>query len=174
MRSGEKEAASEAETALEKALAIAPEDPMVLTYHGSLLVLKGRDAKLPFRKMQLANSGLAKMENAVRLAPEDVEIRMQRALHCLGVPPIFNRADTAVVDFSYLLRLAEKHPRMIPEKMQASIMLELAEAYMVVRKPSEAERLLSHIVEQFAGSDGAAKAAGMLEEISGETKSSKE
>jgi len=164
-RKGDAKAARTAEKALEEAVAMAPNDPRVLTYQGSLLILKGREAKLPFRKMQLVNAGLEKMDRAVKLAPKSVDARLQRAMHCLGLPAIFQRADTAVADFSYLLALAESQPGTLSDKMRAGIGLKLADAYLLCHRQGDALRALRQVAETFPGSEEAREASRRLDEL---------
>jgi len=162
-REGDREAARKAERDVERARELAPRHPRVLLFSGCVKILRGRDASLPFRKMQLVNSGLADMDEATRLAPDDVQVRLTRAMYCLALPAIFARADTAVVDLSHLKALADARTGALPQSLEATVLYQLARAYAATNRPEEAEALLLRVRKQFPESEEAEAASRMLQ-----------
>ena len=89
--------------------ALAPDEtaaPLVLAYLGSAQTLQGRDAWLPWNKMRVTESGLAKIDKALRMLdarhetarlrgnPVAAQTRLIAAATFLAVPDfIFHRAD---------------------------------------------------------------------------------
>lgn len=142
---GDKAALKKAEKYLDRALSLAPDDPQTLVLHGSMLALKGRDAKLPIMKMRHVQNGLKEMDRAVELAPMDFEIRYQRGAYSLNLPDIFDRAGTAVEDFEHLLKMATQTPDSLSGEEVTGIRLYLAQAKIKVGDVEEARALLEKV-----------------------------
>ena len=146
-RRGDGDAVGKAEAHLDRALELAPDDPQILALSGTVLCLKGRDAKLPVFKMRHVQKGLKKMDRAVELAPMDFGIRWQRGATCLNLPPVFERSGTAVEDFTQLLAMAEHAPQSVPPAQVVEIKLNLARARMAAGESDAARALLGEMVE---------------------------
>jgi len=108
---GDKKAVKQAESLFKKLLQLEPKNAEVLSWYGSILTMKGRDAWLPFFKIKYVNDGLKEMDKAVKLAPNNITVRMVRAETCLALPEnIFRQTEIAVADLEYLLRLGKEQP----------------------------------------------------------------
>lgn len=165
-RRGDGDAVGKAEAHLDRALELAPDDPQILALSGTVLCLKGRDAKLPVFKMRHVQKGLQKMDRAVELAPMDFGIRWQRGATCLNLPPVFERSGTAVEDFTQLLAMAEHAPESMPPEQVVEIKLSLARARMAAGETDAARALLDEMVES-GSEETAARARALLAELDG-------
>lgn len=166
-QSGDAKALNKAEEYLDKALSLSPDDPQILVLHGSMLALKGRDAKLPIMKMRHVQNGLKEMDRAVELAPMDFAIRYQRGAYCLNLPDIFERAETAVEDFESLLAMAAQSPDSLSTDTVAGIRLNLAQAKLKVGDLEEARELLESVMVLSPGTATADRAKTLLEKLDG-------
>lgn len=77
-----------------------------MTMYGSLKTIMGRDAFLPWNKMKYVEQGCDKMDKAVQLAPDNLNIRITRALNNINLPSFFNRITYCLEDFEFI----QKHP----------------------------------------------------------------
>lgn len=75
---------------------------MALAYYGSLMTLMGRDAFLPWNKMKYVEQGCDKMDKAITIQPDNITIRMTRAMNNVNLPDFFNRIGYILEDFKYL------------------------------------------------------------------------
>lgn len=100
---GNSAAVDQALQILQPLLAGDPENPVYKVYHGSCLALKGRDVLWPMKKLDYARAGFAELDQAVALAPENLEVRFIRAMCGLNVPRFFGRLDQAAEDFDFLM-----------------------------------------------------------------------
>ena len=166
-RGGDGAALKKAQEHLDRALTLAPDDPEVLMLHGSMLVLKGRDATLPVMKMRHVQNGLKEMDRAVELAPMNFGIRYQRGAYCLNLPDMFQRTGTAVEDFEHLLTMAKHAPDKLSSEDVAGIRLNLAQAKLKAGRVEEARALLESIRTDMPGTAYASQASAMLDEIDG-------
>ena len=73
-----------------------------MVYYGSLLTIKGRDAFLPWSKMSYVKEGCELMDKAVRMDPENINLRIRRAINNINLPGIFNRKSYFLEDFDYI------------------------------------------------------------------------
>lgn len=71
-------------------------------YYGSLLTLKGRDAFLPWKKLSYVEEGCDEMDKAVKIAPENITVRLTRAINNIHLPGFFNRLTYCLEDFNFL------------------------------------------------------------------------
>ena len=105
---GDKEAVDKAVEFLEKALKLNPKSALAMAYLGSAYTLKGRDAPRPWDKMKFTKKGIALLDKAVRLDPENIRVRLERGINSLALPEFFGRLNVAKEDFDFLLKKAEK------------------------------------------------------------------
>ena len=80
-----------------------PADPLLLAYSGAATALQARAALLPWKKLSLADAGLARLDKALALlrpahdaqlrrgTPASLETRFVAANTFLGMPSMFNR-----------------------------------------------------------------------------------
>ncbi|MFH1613182.1 MAG: hypothetical protein ABIB46_05625 [bacterium] len=125
---GNKNAVKKSAIYFKKLLQIKPENSEALTWYGSILTMKGRDAIFPLLKLKYVNDGLTQMDKAIKLDSTNITIRMIRGNTCLALPEnIFHRIKTSIEDFEYLLLLNEK--KSFDKNLLATIYLGLGNAY---------------------------------------------
>lgn len=95
-----------AEILFEEILKEKPDHVEALVTYGSLKTLMGRDAFLPWNKMKYVEQGCDLMDKAVQMAPDNVRIRITRALNNINLPSFFNRITYCLEDFEFI----RKHP----------------------------------------------------------------
>jgi tetratricopeptide (TPR) repeat protein len=93
---------------LKEASAAAPTDAQVMVYLGSAQTMIARDSWNVMTKMSEVNKGTALIDKAVRLAPDDITVRMVRMTNGLALPGFFGRAPKAREDLVYLHGLLAK------------------------------------------------------------------
>ncbi len=74
-----------------------------LVYIGALTALKGKHSKLPWSKMKWVKRGLPIMDQAVEMAPREVEVRFIRGMTCFYLPSFFERKNQAIEDFNVII-----------------------------------------------------------------------
>ncbi len=166
-REGDKDAGKKADKYLKKAVKLAPADCRALTLHGSVLILKGRDAMLPMNKMRHVNNGLELFDRAVTIQPNDFETRFQRANYCANLPGIFNRMGTAVGDFRHLLTMSIHSPDAVEPGYVTYIKLTLARLLDVQNETAEATALLQELIDTPPTEDAPARAEKLLAGMKG-------
>jgi hypothetical protein len=90
--------------------ALAHDDPgnsVVDAYSGSLELLDAAHTWVIWDKRRLANEGLAKMDEAVNRAPEELEVRFIRAASTWHLPFFYKRREQAASDFTFIAPRAE-------------------------------------------------------------------
>lgn len=76
-----------------------------LVYIGALHTIKAKHTFFPFDKLKFAKEGLSIMDNALTLAPEDVEVLFVHGTICHNLPGLFKREDDAQRDFQKIVEL---------------------------------------------------------------------
>lgn len=108
---GDADAARRARTLLERLHGEAPNNPRVLAYRGSSLLLAAKRTLLFWEKGDLAEAGLRDLDRAVELAACDFEVRFLRAVSSRELPSFFGRKALAEADFLWLAERAEESVR---------------------------------------------------------------
>lgn len=105
---GNDEAAERATTMLIAFARDHPHDPMIRAYLGSARLLEARRTWALWRKGALGQEGLTLLDEAVRLAPEDFEVRFIRGVSTYHLPTLFGRAEQAAADIGWVAARAEE------------------------------------------------------------------
>jgi tetratricopeptide (TPR) repeat protein len=84
-----------------------PGDPVVDAYTGSLELLDAARTWAVWDKRRLANEGLAKMDQAIERAPDNLEARFIRAASTWHLPFFYKRRDQSASDFTFIAPRAE-------------------------------------------------------------------
>jgi tetratricopeptide (TPR) repeat protein len=113
---------------LEQAHQKKSDDTVVLCYLGSAYTLLAKDASDPSSKMSNVSKGIGLMDKAVRMAPDDISVRLIRANNSKNLPKFLNRRSVAYEDFEYLAGLFEKKPDVSPS-LKLSVYRNLAALY---------------------------------------------
>ncbi len=95
---------------LSKAHEINKNDKETMCYLGSATTMMAKTTWNPFKKTSYVDKGIALMDKAVELDPDNVSVRMTRAMNSIRLPSMFNRRDIAVEDFEHLVDIIEKKP----------------------------------------------------------------
>src|ERR1700761_6892598 len=84
-----------------------PGNSVVDAYSGSLELLEAAHTWAIWDKRRLANEGLAKMDQAVNRAPDNLEARFIRAASAWHLPFFFKRREQSASDFAFIAPRAE-------------------------------------------------------------------
>ena len=161
---GDKKAVKRAKKLFEKLLELEPKNVEALVWYGSVLTLKGRDILFPISKLGYVNNGIEKMDKAVELAPDNINVRMIRAHNSLNLPGMFHRIKIAITDFEHLLTLREKRQEEFSKSLLAKIFLGLGKAYSKKGDITKARENWQEAVELLPDSKEAEMARILLEE----------
>jgi tetratricopeptide (TPR) repeat protein len=134
---GDKKAVKSAEEHLNKALELDRTNALALAYLGSVWTLKGRDAFFPWNKMKNVEKGMDKIDKAVDMSPDNLRVRMLRAMNSLNLPPFFHRLQYSLKDFTYITDNPEF--KNWPTESQSMVYYNLGLAFEKDEKPNEAK-----------------------------------
>ena len=81
---------------------VSDDDPKVLAYAGSIELKEASRAFAPWKKGKLAKAGLELLDEAVKRAPDDLEVRFVRAASTFPLPKMFGRNQQSEADFAWL------------------------------------------------------------------------
>lgn len=95
-------------TRMEKLESSLREQPLLRAYYGSACVARAR-LVTDHQKPRWLRRGMGELDEAVAQAPEDLQVRLLRAVTCAVLPRLAGRSDTAASDFEWLLARARKH-----------------------------------------------------------------
>lgn len=107
---GDKHAVDECIAKLERALKTQPDNQLGRVYLGSTYTLRSRDLGFGLGKWKALQHGVALMDEAVAAAPNDVHVRLLRALTTQALPAILGRRKSAQDDFETLVSLVASDP----------------------------------------------------------------
>lgn len=145
---GDKEATRKAHELLKAAYEAQPDNPLVQAYFGSATALMGRDAVDPNERFAEALRGVRILDEAVRRAPDNVQIRLLRGYVCLRLPEgFFQRSHVAAEDFLYVVRLYERDRDRLPEGLYWQALFELGTAYRNMGNLGEAVTTWKKLLE---------------------------
>ena len=104
---GKKESVDKALKIYEKLVKNNKEDSLLNAILGSVYFLKSRDANF-FKKMGWVNKGKRFHDEAVKLNPDNIFVRMERGILSLNLPGFLGRFNFAVKDFLFLEKKINK------------------------------------------------------------------
>jgi hypothetical protein len=131
-------AAEERFTAL---LAVAPTHARALAHRGEARVMRGVlliPTSLP-SALEFFQSGMADMDRAVSIAPDDLTVRITRGISYVEFPPYYNKQPVARQD----LEAAVAHPQFsgLPEHVRDRVVTALQRAQRATAEPAQAGRV---------------------------------
>lgn len=151
-----------------------PGDPLMLAYAGASEALRATTTMLPWRKMQHAEDGLARLDKALSLlqagahegpgprgTPVALDVRFVAANTFLALPSFFNRQARGAQLLSEVLGsplLARS-----PLPFQGSVWMRAAEQARSEQRPDDARRWLQQVVAR--GAPQAAQAQAQLKAL---------
>lgn len=89
---------------LEQALAGDPNNAYALGYYGSILSLKARDASMPWTKVKYAKQGFEQLDKSIEMNPDDLDVRLIRAMNSYQVPKFMKRLTLSIEDFNFIIK----------------------------------------------------------------------
>ena len=95
---------------MRQALELEPTNSAALALLGSIYTIKGRDVFWPTHQLRLVREGNAIMDDAVRLAPDDLRTRLLRAFNNAHMPEFLGRTEVVRADLAWLWEKVEKEP----------------------------------------------------------------
>ena len=171
--SGDEAAIGAAAQAWQEVVSADPGNPLARAYFGAATTMRARTTLLPWRRMSLAEDGLAQIDKALALltvehdqpaagrAAVAVETRFVAARTFLAVPSMFNRE----LRGQRLLDEARAHPAwaQAPARFQAQVWWAAAQQSLKAGRKSEARQLLQQVVAVDGPQAGDARA--LLKEL---------
>jgi tetratricopeptide (TPR) repeat protein len=100
-----------AEKYFHQLLALEPTNALAMALLGSTLTMKGRDALWPNTQIKHVKEGNRTMDAAVKLAPDDPEVRFVRAINNFHMPKFLGREEIVQADFAWLWEQLQVHPK---------------------------------------------------------------
>ncbi len=100
---GDHRAVKQGEEIFKKALSLDSTNAFAMGYYGSILSLKARDAKMPWTRIKYAKRGFEQLDKSVQINPDDLNIRLIRAMNSYQVPKIMKRLNLAMEDFNFII-----------------------------------------------------------------------
>ena len=122
------ETVHKAEEYLNRAGNAFPKDYTLMAAHGSVLTMMAQFETKTANKLKFVKQGTRKLDRAVRKAPDNIEVLMQRGHNSLALPAFLNRAHFAQKDFQAVLKTVgdEKGPQ-----FKAMLLYKLGKAYQI-------------------------------------------
>ena len=97
-----------AEGYFKRLLAIDPNHAMARVRYGSVLTMKARDALWPITRLNYVKAGNREMDAAVKIAPNDAQVRFARAVNNFHMPDIMGREEIVQEDLAWLWQQAQQ------------------------------------------------------------------
>jgi len=137
---GEQDSAEEALKLFESLHQQVPNDAEVLAFYGNACTI---EAKYSFvlTKLSWAHQGFNYLDAAVKNAPEDVTVRVVRALNSAQVPGFLGRDATAREDFAWIMQRLNDHPQEFSQELVRSIYYYAGEFALAHDEPKAVELL---------------------------------
>jgi len=101
---GDKKAVDKGKQIFEKVLSLNPTNAFATGYYGSILSLKARDASMPWTKIKYAKRGFRQLDKSIQMNPDDLDVRLIRAMNSYQVPKIMKRLNLAIEDFNFIIK----------------------------------------------------------------------
>jgi len=155
----------------EQALAADPTDPQALVWHGSGTLFRSGQA---FNRGDMSTGGelwargLAEMDRAVGLAPDEIAVLIPRAATLLQatrtMPPDAARPliESAVHDYEHVLELQASYFASLGDHPKGELLFGLAEGYARLGQPVKARAYFERLVSDAPGSGQAPRAREWL------------
>jgi tetratricopeptide (TPR) repeat protein len=96
-----------AEGYFKRLLAIDTNQAMARVRYGSVLTMKARDTLWPIKQLSYVKAGNREMDAAVKIAPNDDQVRFARAVNNFHMPDIMGREEIVQEDLAWLWQQAQ-------------------------------------------------------------------
>jgi tetratricopeptide (TPR) repeat protein len=101
---GDHKAVEQGEEMLKKAVSLDPNNAYATGYYGSILSLKARDASMPWTRVKYAKQGFDQLDKSIEMNPNDLDVRLIRAMNSYQVPKIMKRLPISLEDFDFIIK----------------------------------------------------------------------
>jgi len=160
---GDKSAVKKAIETAERALELDPGNALALAIRGSATTLRGRDAWLPWKKLDYVEEGCDDLDKAVEMAPNNVDVRLFRAVNSLNLPGFFKRLHYAVKDLKHIRSLP--YFDRLPADLRATVFYYSGIAYQKSGQVERGSQMLQQAVKAAPESEYGKRAAAELARI---------
>ena len=149
---GDPEDGEAARRLMERARALAPEDPFVRTLHGAMLAFVTKFAWYPVERLTLVNLGVEEMTSAIDSVPAEQEerlatLRRHRGMGGATVPEsVFRLNALGREDLDYVWTVARKHPGLFLPHDTAEFTLKRGELYLQSGEKEEARKCFRELL----------------------------
>jgi tetratricopeptide (TPR) repeat protein len=116
-------AAELAEKYFKRLLALDNKHAMGMALLGSTLTMRARDAFWPKTRLDYVRRGIKTMDEAVKLAPDDPDVRLVRAINNYHMPHFLDRDQMARTDFIWIWEKVNEHPEKYKEDLRQNAAL---------------------------------------------------
>jgi tetratricopeptide (TPR) repeat protein len=127
-----------AEGYFKRLLAIDLTNAMARVRYGSVLTMKARDAFWPTTRLSFVKAGNREMDAAVKLAPQDAQVRFARAVNNFHMPAIMGREEIVHEDLVWLWQQAQQADTPLKVDQKQSIALYYGQTLRKQNKLDEA------------------------------------
>lgn len=152
----------DAEALFKKILTAKKDHVEARVYYGSLLTLKGRDAWIPWDKLNFVEQGCDQMDKAVQIDPNNLTVRITRAQNNINLPSFFKRISYCLVDLKFITN----HPAFesFDERMKQQLLSLYGQALMANDETEASIEMYSRVVAINKDSDYGKSAAEIISE----------
>lgn len=157
----EKETVHKAEKYLSKAVKVLPKNYDLMASHGSVLTMMAQFESKTGNQLKYVKLGTRKMDRAVKKAPGNIMVLMQRANNALNLPTFLNRAHFAQKDFKTILNIVGDKNGPV---FKANVLYHLGKAYQITNDLDEAKEYWQQAT-QLSAPKWSAKAKDALEDL---------
>jgi tetratricopeptide (TPR) repeat protein len=127
-----------AESYFKRLLAIDPDNAMGRVMYGSILTMKARDTLWPLTRLNYVKAGNREMDAAVKIAPNDAEVRFARAVNNFHMPDIMGREEIVQEDLAWLWQQAQLLDTKLKVSQKQTIALRYGQTLQKKNKLDEA------------------------------------
>jgi tetratricopeptide (TPR) repeat protein len=153
---GDHKAVERGEELLQKALSLDPNNAYAMGYYGSILSLKARDASMPWTKVKYAKQGFEQLDKSIQLNPDDLDVRLIRAMNSYQVPKFMKRLPLSLEDFDFIIKHS-KFESWTPDH-RAFVYLHFGKALEKDEQPEKAKEFFELAMKEAPGSKAAQEA----------------
>lgn len=116
-----------------------PENPMLLAALADCHSLLGRSAEEPSEMFAEALTAMKYFDDALKLDPENIRLRLMRAAQSLRLPEaFFKRTATAIGDLEYIVSRYDNDPTVLPKDLYHRVLYHLGCAHRRLGREEEA------------------------------------
>lgn len=165
--SGDDEALKRGEVSCEKALKENPKNAEALVWRGAIRVFQGGQyfgKNDPVKGFPLWTSGLKDMDDAVKLEPDNVGVRIPRAAVLLpsarNAPAAMSAPllKSALDDFEFIYKKQENHLDELGTHSRGELRMGLADTYRLLGKLDKSKEQLEALAKELPATEYATKA----------------